>query len=275
VTEAEWLACRDLRAMWASAFAHHRPALRRAWSWLLTGEGHVPLPAATEERKARLFALACCRRLLLHRSVPDRPRQVLALFARFVDGHPGPDALPGCGLQRPGPLSRLVHGSPLLEVIEAAIGSLNNVARATGRDLAAAVWDCAALARQAIGPPDSSAGPHATEGGWAWGQVRDWWRRCRRSREVEEAAQCALLRDLFPYPGRRAAARPEWLAANDGIAPRLAQAIDADRAYDRLPILADALEDAGCANDALLAHLRSPGRHVRGCWALDLVLGKE
>ena len=47
-----------------------------------------------------------------------------------------------------------------------------------------------------------------------------------------------------------------------------------DRAFDRLPILADALEDAGCADAAILSHCRGPGEHVRGCWVVDLLLGK-
>jgi hypothetical protein len=55
----------------------------------------------------------------------------------------------------------------------------------------------------------------------------------------------------------------------------LAQAIYEDRAFDRLPVLADALEDAGCTNSDLLGHLRGPGPHARGCWVLDLLLGKE
>jgi hypothetical protein len=58
------------------------------------------------------------------------------------------------------------------------------------------------------------------------------------------------------------------LAAYEGrVSP--AGGLDADR----LAVLADALEDAGCADPDLLAHLRGPGPHVRGCWALDLVLG--
>jgi hypothetical protein len=56
----------------------------------------------------------------------------------------------------------------------------------------------------------------------------------------------------------------------------LARGIYEERAFDRMPILADALQDAGCASDDLLGHLRDPhATHVRGCWALDLVLGKE
>ncbi len=66
-----------------------------------------------------------------------------------------------------------------------------------------------------------------------------------------------------------------WLAWNDGAIPKMAQAIYDDRAFDRLPILADALEDAGCDNQEILDHCRSNGEHVRGCWVVDLILGKS
>jgi hypothetical protein len=66
-----------------------------------------------------------------------------------------------------------------------------------------------------------------------------------------------------------------WLAWNDGIVPKLAQAIYDDRVFDRLPILADALEEAGCTNADILNHCRQPGEHVRGCWVVDLLLGKS
>jgi hypothetical protein len=55
----------------------------------------------------------------------------------------------------------------------------------------------------------------------------------------------------------------------------LAQAIYTDRAFDRMPILADALEDAGCTNQDILEHCRGGGEHVRGCWVVDLLLAKE
>ncbi|HUR53438.1 MAG TPA: hypothetical protein VMZ71_04880 [Gemmataceae bacterium] len=55
----------------------------------------------------------------------------------------------------------------------------------------------------------------------------------------------------------------------------LANGIYEERAFDRLPILADALQDAGCDNDGILTHCRGDGAHVRGCWVVDLLLGKS
>jgi hypothetical protein len=65
---------------------------------------------------------------------------------------------------------------------------------------------------------------------------------------------------------------PTWLTTT---VTTLAQSIYTDRSFDQLPILADALEEQGCTDAELLRHLRSPEPHVRGCWALDAVLGKE
>ena len=80
-----------------------------------------------------------------------------------------------------------------------------------------------------------------------------------------------LLREVFGNPFRPMAFDPDWRTAT---VTALAAGIYADRAFDRLPVLADALDDAGCDAADLLAHLRGDGPHVRGCWALDLVLGK-
>jgi hypothetical protein len=85
-----------------------------------------------------------------------------------------------------------------------------------------------------------------------------------------------LLRDIFgPQPFRRISIAPKVLAWNDGAVGRIADGIYQDRTFELLPKLADALEDAGCSDAELLGHLRSPGPHVRGCWAVDLVLGKS
>jgi hypothetical protein len=85
----------------------------------------------------------------------------------------------------------------------------------------------------------------------------------------------ALLRDLFGTVDRSRALESSWLVWNDGTVPRLAQVIYEERRFHELPILADALEDAGCADEHLLGHCRAPGEHARGCWAVDLLLGKS
>jgi hypothetical protein len=84
-----------------------------------------------------------------------------------------------------------------------------------------------------------------------------------------------LLRDIVGNPFRLVTVDTAWLENNDKCVVRLAQAIYAGRAFDRLPILADALEDAGCTDAAILEHCRGPGPHVRGCWVVDLLLGKQ
>ena len=94
----------------------------------------------------------------------------------------------------------------------------------------------------------------------------------RSDDEDERVAQRGLLLDIFGNPfSRCVAVDPTWLTS-DVVA--LATDIYAEKAFDRMPILADALQDAGCANDDTLDHCRGPGPHVRGCWVVDLVLGK-
>lgn len=91
-----------------------------------------------------------------------------------------------------------------------------------------------------------------------------------------------LLRDIFGNPFRPVTIDPVWRTWNNGTVVKLSQAIYDERELPsghldagRLAILADALEDAGCTNTDILDHCRSPGLHVRGCWVVDLLLGKE
>ncbi|MBP3959984.1 hypothetical protein J8F10_32485 [Gemmata sp. G18] len=79
------------------------------------------------------------------------------------------------------------------------------------------------------------------------------------------------MRELFGNPFRPVALVPVWLTST---VRALAEGIYQERAFDRMPILADALQDAGCDNEDILTHCRQPGEHVRGCWVVDLVLGK-
>jgi hypothetical protein len=97
--------------------------------------------------------------------------------------------------------------------------------------------------------------------------------------DQERRCQANLLRDLFGGSFQTPAFDSAWVTPQ---VRTLAQTAYDKRALpsghldpDRLGVLADALEDGGCTSTALLAHLRSGGEHVRGCFALDLVLGKE
>jgi hypothetical protein len=83
--------------------------------------------------------------------------------------------------------------------------------------------------------------------------------------------QPSLIRDIFGNPLRPVTIHPDWLTPT---VRSLADGIYAERAFDRLPILAQALRDAGCGSADVLDHCRSAGPHVRGCWMVDLVLGK-
>jgi hypothetical protein len=88
----------------------------------------------------------------------------------------------------------------------------------------------------------------------------------------EPAAQSSLLRCIVGNPFRPVSLDPNWRTTT---VLALAQGIYDERAFDRLPILADALQDAGCDNKEMLAHCRGEGPHARGCWVVDLVLGKQ
>jgi hypothetical protein len=91
-------------------------------------------------------------------------------------------------------------------------------------------------------------------------------------RIAEELAQCHLARDIFGNPFRPVTLDRSWLTPT---VLALARSIYDERAFNRMPMLADALEDAGCTDPTILDHLRGPGPHVRGCFALDFVLGKS
>lgn len=98
-----------------------------------------------------------------------------------------------------------------------------------------------------------------------------------------EETLAALLRCIVGNPWRSVEPQAwRWSIAikpimrwRDGLIPQLAQAIYDARDFEALPVLADALEEAGCDNADMLTHLRGPGPHARGCWVVDLLLGKQ
>jgi hypothetical protein len=86
------------------------------------------------------------------------------------------------------------------------------------------------------------------------------------------AEQAALFRELFGNPFRPVSVEASWLAAT---VVQLSWALYNQRQFEGMPVLADALEEAGCTDGNILSHFRGAGPHIRGCWALDLLLGKS
>jgi hypothetical protein len=112
---------------------------------------------------------------------------------------------------------------------------------------------------------------------WTVLQVIDYIRAAHQRKPDRDAArlgQVVIARDVFGNHFPRVKASPAWSQWNDGLVVRMAEQIYEERTFDDLPMLADALEEAGCEQRTLLGHLRGGGVHVPGCWAVDVVLGK-
>jgi hypothetical protein len=190
-------------------------------------------------RKLRLAAVACCRQMQ-YLLIDERSTRAVDTAECYADKS---------------------HGdADLVEIEHQAIRVVDH-SRDLGTDPENTAAHCAALCLARWAPAD-----------WGTLQVFRW-----SSQFVARSVQVAILACVFavPYRNRRIHIEvdPAW-RTSDVLA--LARGIYGDRAFDRMPILADALQEAGCDSADILDHLRDPNAtHVRGCWALDLVLGKE
>jgi hypothetical protein len=193
------------------------------------------------ERKLRLFACACVRRASRLLGEGELARGV-EVSERFADGQADKEEL------------RAARIAALEVERQAAAVAFSYPYQPERREYQRlrVIRAAADTARGWLGRAAQRAGEAVREPGWA--------------------AQAA--REVF-NPFRPLAVQTSWLAWAGGTGFKLARVIYEERAFDRLPILADALEDAGCDNADILGHLRGPGPHVRGCWALDLILGKS
>ncbi|HEV3437459.1 MAG TPA: hypothetical protein VG122_08870 [Gemmata sp.] len=94
----------------------------------------------------------------------------------------------------------------------------------------------------------------------------------KENRKKDRSKQAMLLQEVFGNPFRPITLNPTWLTSNVFA---LAQQMYDSRDFSAMPILADAIQDAGCDNEDILNHCREPGEHVRGCWCVDLILGRQ
>jgi hypothetical protein len=224
-------------------------------------------------RKLRLFSVACCRRVWRWLADP-RSRRAVEIAELRADGH-ATDAEARAAAAQAAAAQRaaeelFVAARVELDASRAVRGGL--ALPSASAQVARAAWHC-------IGDYPQEAADHAVHAAAAvvpqgvWGTA-GWAMAYRAACREEGRAQKALLDELFGDPFRPTSIDPLWLAWEGGVVPALAQGIYEERAFDRLAILADALEEAGCTDAELLGHLRGPGPHTRGCWALDLALGK-
>jgi|GEM_PF-544986 len=109
-------------------------------------------------------------------------------------------------------------------------------------------------------------GSFDTQNGW---EGADEFAKLATNPTREAAAQMEVLRDIFGDPFRPVIPDPKWFTST---VVTLARGIYEEQAFDRMPILADAIQDAGCENARVLDHCRQVQKHVRGCWVVDMIL---
>jgi hypothetical protein len=97
----------------------------------------------------------------------------------------------------------------------------------------------------------------------------------RATYRMEPSEICGLLREVFGNPFRPITINPAWLTWHDGLLLSIAKRMYDSREFSDMPVLADALEEAGYQDQDILGHCRSGGEHVRGCWVIDSLLGKQ
>jgi hypothetical protein len=257
------------------------------------------LGAEASDRELRLFAAACCRSVWAWVS-DERLRGCVEAAESFADGLSSEDEfksaadeawdavmLPYQAPDAETPVSAWYAARAAAGLGDIRSDSAPEVALYTAWKTAAVLatdglgwcdpsWDevlrnAWAAHRREI--PDADAWPDlrsdaAYEVGWDSFTAFPGWASERRE-------QARRLRDLFGNPFRPVILDPTWLCWNDGATVKIAQSLYDGRRFTELPILADALEDAGCTDRAVIEHCRAGGGHVRGCWVVDLLLGKK
>jgi hypothetical protein len=194
-------------------------------------------------RKLRLFAVACCRRI--QHLLSESSLQQVTVAEKFADGLNGL-----CSEEE---LLAAYWGNPLAEL---PTGKFENAAIAA---ISAVYPDAFKAAFRTAFASQRAAYPELiTEEG-----VED---------GPERHAQANILRDIFGNPFQPVSVELTWRTSN---VVAVAGSIYQEKAFNRLPILADALMDAGCEDEQIINHCRSGGPHVRGCWVVDLVLGRS
>jgi hypothetical protein len=205
------------------------------------------LRGKASDRKLRLFACACCRSVW-HLLLDNSSRRAVEVAERFADGATTDEEL---NEARENAWEFTDYG--VVNLIEQFPKLDSDALNAGDAPAWAAEMPDRVLSEKHFPPLRASIAAQRALG------------------SSEGKAQTHMLRDVFGNLFRPVAFNPAWLTPK---VVALAQQVYDDRAFDRLPNLVDVLEQAGCHNAEILGHCRGPGPHVRGCWVVDLLLGK-
>jgi hypothetical protein len=199
-------------------------------------------------RKLRLFAVACCRRVA-HVLPDDRVRRALDAAERVADGEIG--------------VAEWADAEARVKAVRGGLDPLADPRR----------WDAATAAVIAVSHasrPEHEVHLAANAASAAASAVRP---AGASPAKTESAAHARLIREVFGDPIRRVKFSPAWRTST---AVALAAQMYASGDFSAMPILGDALQDADCDSGPVLRHCRDANAaHVRGCWVVDLVLGRE
>jgi hypothetical protein len=217
---------------------------------------HFPAELSTE-RKLWLFGCACFRRQW-HLLEDERTRRCVVLTERYVDGEAAGYELDDAWeifdkAAQEGALTSRYFDTH--DAIQNLLGYVDPIASME------TAWEIA----EGVGHFVAESRHQTSDDVWneTYGEAQD----------AEEAEQIKLLRDIFGNPFRPVTFSPSW---RTDTAIALARQMYESRDFSAMPILADALQDAGCDNTDILSHCRDASLpHVRGCWVVDLVLAKS
>jgi hypothetical protein len=219
---------------------------RTGAEWLACDDPYAMLEvvrATASDRKVRLFAVGCCR-LTLADSTPDQSRHAVEIAERFADG--------------------LVSKEDLLKARTMAFYAAQQFGFQRSRELGGIRRTLSAdeMRLYFIAETVHPFSPFRI------GLLRH---RIRRDHELMRVVP-VMIRDVIGNPFGSVAFDPRWRLPD---VVDLAMTIYGDRSFDRLPVLAAALEGAGCNDAAILTHCRTSGEHTKGCWVIDTILGKS
>ena len=223
-----------------------------------------------DKRKMRLFTIACCRNIW-HLIKDKRSREAVEVADRFIEGKATSqeveDALEGAidatfdainvtGSERQ---ENMVSSWYSTRAAECPLERLNPDYSSIYSKPAYELQSVIMNTMTAVSPLGSSLN-----------EINN------KARVSEAMFQADCLRDIFgnPFAIEQPVIDPTWLTANGGAVPRLAETIYNERSFKDMVVLWDALEEAGCTNEEIRKHCQGDGQHVRGCWVIDLILGR-